>query len=89
MLSIFWIFALYGSWEAGNSLKIVSRGVGTFSTIEHAILRTFILLFLFSDLPNLPPIPQLGSKKCPCQGPILKPDPSRKMRNEILCREMP
>ena len=36
------IFALYGSWEAGDSLKIVSRGVGTFSTIEDVILRTSI-----------------------------------------------
>ena len=38
----FWIFALYGSWEAGNSLKMLSQGVGTFSTIANVILRTFI-----------------------------------------------
>ena len=40
--AIFGFFALYGSWEAGDSLKIVSRGVGTFSTIEDVILRTSI-----------------------------------------------
>ena len=45
ILSNFWIFALYGSWEAGDSLKIVSRGVGTFSTIEDLILRTLIFRF--------------------------------------------
>ena len=42
MSNIFWIFALYGSWEARNGFKILSWGVGTFSTIEHLILRTFI-----------------------------------------------
>ena len=41
------IFALYGSWEAGDSLKIVSRGVGTFSTIEDVILRTSIFQHFF------------------------------------------
>ena len=38
----FWIFSVYGSWEAGDSVKILWRDVGTFSTIEYFILRTFI-----------------------------------------------
>ena len=42
------IFAQYGSWEAGNSLKILSRGVGTFSTIENFIPRTCIFRRFFS-----------------------------------------
>ena len=47
------IFALYGSWEAGDSLKIVSRGVGTFSTIEELILRTsFFRLFFGPSEPD-------------------------------------
>ena len=41
-LVIFLIFALYGRWEAGNSLKMLSQGVGTFSTIASVILGTFI-----------------------------------------------
>ena len=32
-------------WEAGNSLKMMSSDVGTFSNIENLILRTFILYF--------------------------------------------
>ena len=39
---VFFIFALYGSWEAGNSLKKRSKGVGTFSTTASVILRTLI-----------------------------------------------
>ena len=39
---IFLIFALYGRWEAGNSLKMLSQDVGTFSTIASVILGTFI-----------------------------------------------
>ena len=42
-------FALYGSWEARNSSKRLSQGVGTFSTIEDFILRTLIFR-LFSTL---------------------------------------
>ena len=47
-------FALYGSWEAVHSLKIMSQGVGTFSTIEHLILRTFIFRH-FGDPRSLSP----------------------------------
>ena len=47
-------FALYGSWEAGNGLKMMSQGVGTFSTIEHLILRTFIFRH-FGDPRSLSP----------------------------------
>ena len=35
-------FCLYGSWEPLDSVKILSRGVGTFSTIENLILRTCV-----------------------------------------------
>ena len=45
-LSIFEFFALYGRWEAGHISKILSRAVGTFSTIENVILRTFIFRLL-------------------------------------------
>ena len=39
--------ALYGSWEAVDISKSMPQGVGTFSTIENFILRTFIFgLFL-------------------------------------------
>ena len=47
--SNFWILALYGSWEAGNSFKILSWDVRTFSTIEHFILRTFIFRHLLDS----------------------------------------
>ena len=33
--------------------------------------------------------PNLGANKWPYRTSILKPDPSRKMRNEIMCRELP
>ena len=49
----FWIFALYGSWEVRNSFKMLSQGVGTFSTIEDSILGTFMLLTFF-DPPTAP-----------------------------------
>ena len=39
---IFGFFAPDGRWEGGDSLKILSRGVGTFSTIGRFILETFI-----------------------------------------------
>ena len=88
MFGHFLNFALYGSWEAVHSLKILSRDVGTFSTIGSFILRTFIF-WLFRPFSNLPTFSQLRSKKWPCHGSMLKPDPSRKMRDEILCRGMP
>ena len=49
LLVNFWIFALYESWEAGNSLKMLSQGVGTFSNIENFILGTLIF-DIFSTL---------------------------------------
>ena len=55
VLSIFWILALYGSSEAGNSFKILSWDVRTFSTIEHFILRT---LFFQHFLDSRSPTPQ-------------------------------
>ena len=42
---IFSDFALYWSWEAVRSFKVMLQGVGTFFTIENFILRTF---FFFS-----------------------------------------
>ena len=40
LLSIlFYVFLVYGSWEPLDSLKILSRGVGTFSTPGKAIPR--------------------------------------------------
>ena len=50
----FWIFALYGSWEVRHSFKMISWGVGTFSTIEDLILRTFIFRY-FLDPRSLTP----------------------------------
>ena len=35
------------SWELLNRFKILPRGVGTFSTIENLILRTFEFLNVF------------------------------------------
>ena len=84
---IFLNFALCGSWEAWNSLKILSRDVGTFSTIGGFILRTLIC-WPFRPFSNIPPFSQLQSKKWPCHGSMFKPDPSRKMRDEIMCRKM-
>ena len=42
-----WMLALYRIWEAGNSFKILSWDVRTFSTIEHFILRTSIFRFFW------------------------------------------
>ena len=53
----FWILVLYGSWEAGDSLKIMPRGVGTRPTIENLVLRTFVFRFLFRPWEANPPIP--------------------------------
>ena len=36
-----------GRWEAGDSLKILSRSAATFSTIGSFILRTFIFRLFF------------------------------------------
>ena len=47
---IFGFFAPDGRWEDGDSLKILSRGVGTFSTPGEAIPRIFeksIFLWIF------------------------------------------
>ena len=65
------IFALYGSWEAGNSLKILSRGVGTFSTIEDIILRTFNFRFFFRPFPDLPHLTNLAAKNAHAMAPCL------------------
>ena len=76
------------------SLKTLSSGVGTTSTIDSFIVRTsilFVCVFSYSFLtfPTRHPISQLRSEKCPCRGSMLKPDPSRKMRNKIMCKELP
>ena len=39
---MFLIFSLYGRWEAGDGLKMLSSGVGTISTIEIFNTTTFI-----------------------------------------------
>ena len=47
----FQILALYGSWGALGSLKMMSRSMRTFSTIGFLILRTFKFL-VFVDFMN-------------------------------------
>ena len=42
-------FCPYGSWEVGDSLRILSWGVGTISTIENVILITYIF-YMFGDV---------------------------------------
>ena len=48
--------SIWARREAGSSLKMTSRGVETFSTIEHAILRTssifsYMFLYIFIYVP--------------------------------------
>ena len=48
-------FALYGSWEPTHSFKMMSQGVGTFSTIENLIPRTSFVRSFLTPAGNPPP----------------------------------
>ena len=69
---MFIFVALYGRWEAGNSLKILSWGVGTFSTIENFILRTFIFRLFRTARPDTH-LSNSGAKSTPAIAPYLFP----------------
>ena len=64
-------FAPGGRWEAGDSLKILSRDMGTFSIIEYTILKTFIfgLVGICWAFPDLTPISQTRDHKMPTAWP--------------------
>ena len=83
---VFEIFTLYGSWEILDSLKILIGGAPTISTIGQHHSENFIFWRFFRP-PTRHKFLQLGSNKCPRHGFSPKPDPSRKMRIEIPCKE--
>ena len=87
---MFRFLALHGSWEPPHSLKMMPQGVGTFSTIENPILRTFICWSFFGPRRFCPPIFRPTAHFTVSESlPIPThqfPDPSRKMRDQILLR---